>query len=143
MKAYMRRIGGLTLAARADSNHWVTLDSSLENGGQGAGSSPMELILMGLGGCMSMDVLSILAKKRVLLEDYEVRLEAERAGEHPRIFTRINIKFTLYGEGIPPEAVARAIQLSEEKYCSASAMLVKSAAITSEFEILPASDRPR
>lgn len=99
------------------------------------GARPMELLLLGLGGCTTMDVLSILEKKRVHVDDYECFLEAERADEHPRVFTQIRIKFIFYGEAIPPEAVERAIALSEEKYCSASAMLRKSAEVKVEYEI--------
>jgi putative redox protein len=95
----------------------------------------LELILMGLGGCTSMDVLSILQKKRVHLDDYEVQLEAERAQDHPKVFTVIKLRFVFYGKNIPKEAVKRAIELSETKYCSASAMLSKTAKMVVEYEI--------
>ncbi len=135
MKAAIKRIAGMTLAGMADSNHWITMDADQAVGGRDGGARPMELLLLGLGGCTSMDVLSILEKKRVHVDDYECFLEAERADEHPRVFTQIRIKFIFYGEVIPPEAVERAIALSEEKYCSASAMLRKSAEVKVEYEI--------
>ena len=129
MKAVVKRVQGMTLAARADSNHWLIMDAAESVGGTDAGSRPVELILMGLAGCTSMDVLSILQKKRITLDDYEVLVEAERAEEHPKVFTRIALKFVFYGNNIPEEAVKRAIELSETKYCSVSAMLSKTAAI--------------
>ena len=137
MKAYIKRISVMGLAGKADSNHWVCMDADPSAGGENAGARPLELLLLGLGGCTSMDVLAILAKKRVHLDDYECHLEAERAEEHPKVFTRIRIRFVFYGDAIPAEAVERAIQLSEEKYCSASAMLRKSAQVTVEYEIKP------
>jgi putative redox protein len=135
MKAVVKRIQGMTLAAKADSNHWLTMDAAESIGGMDAGSRPVELILMGLGGCTSMDVLSILQKKRITLDDYEVHVEAERAEDHPKVFTHIKIKFIFYGKDISEEAVKRAIELSETKYCSVSAMLSKSVPITVEYEI--------
>jgi len=136
MKAMIKRIEGLSLAARADSGHWVAMDSSAESGGAGAAAAPMEMVLMALGGCTSMDVLSILEKKRVVLDDYKLQVEAERASEHPKVFTSIRLKFFFYGHNIAKEAVERAIALSEEKYCSVSAMLKKSAEIKIEYEII-------
>jgi putative redox protein len=135
MKAVVKRIQGMALAAKADSNHWLTMDAAETNGGMDAGSRPVELILMGLGGCTSMDVLSILQKKRVTLDDYEVLIEADRAEDHPKVFNQIKLKFIFYGKNIPEEAVKRAIELSETKYCSVSAMLSKTATITVEYEI--------
>ncbi|HNY91494.1 MAG TPA: OsmC family protein [bacterium] len=137
MKASVKRIAGMSLAGKADSNHWVTMDADPAVGGQDGGARPLELLLLGLGGCTSMDVLSILEKKRIHLDDYECLLEADRADEHPKVFTRIRIKFVFYGDAIPAEAVERAIALSEEKYCSASAMLRKSAEVQVEYEIRP------
>ena len=90
---------------------------------------------MGLGGCTSMDVISILQKKRIKLDGYECILEATRAEEHPKVFTEITVKFIFYGSNIPREAVERAIELSKSRYCSVAAMLSKSAAIRFEYEI--------
>lgn len=135
MKAYLKQIDGLALAARADSGHWVTMDGPEELGGHNSGPRPMELGLIALGGCTAMDVISILKKKRAPVEDFAMELEAERADEHPKVFTRIRIKYIIYGKGIRPQDVERAIELSETKYCSMSAMLGKTAEITTEYEI--------
>lgn len=135
MKATVKRVQDLALAAKAESNHWVMMDAGENTGGADAGARPLELVLMGLGGCTSMDVLTILQKKRIELDDFEVQLEADRAEEHPRVFTNIRIKFIFYGKNIPAEAVQRAIELSETKYCSVSAMLSKTAKISIDYEI--------
>jgi putative redox protein len=135
MKAMIKRLDGLSLAGKGDSNHWLNIDASKDVGGEDAASRPLELVLLGLGGCTSLDVLSILKKKRIHLDDYECFVEAERAEEHPKVFTKILIKFVFYGEHIPKEAVERAIELSEKTYCSVTAMLRKSAEITIEYEI--------
>lgn len=136
MKAIIKSIHGLSLVGKADSGHWVPMDTSSATGGNGAASSPMELVLLALGGCTSLDVLSILAKKRVVLDDYEVHLQAERAEDHPKVFTAIVIKFIFYGKNIPKEAVERAIELSDTKYCSVSAMLKAATKISVEYEII-------
>ncbi len=138
MKATVTRIDGLSLAGKGDSGHWLTMDAAGDAGGHDAAARPLELLLMGLGGCTSMDVLSILKKKRIHVDHYECHVEAERAGEHPKVFTRIHIKYIFYGDHIPREAVERAIELSETTYCSASAMFRKSAEINSDYEIRPA-----
>lgn len=135
MKAVVQRVQGLSLAGKADSNHWVMMDADQAVGGSDAGARPLELVLLGLGGCTSMDVLTILQKKRIPLDDYEVILEAQRAEDHPKVFTHISIKFLFYGKNLPEEAIRRAIELSESKYCSVSAMLSKAATISITYEI--------
>ena len=105
-------------------------------------SRPMEVLLMALGGCTAMDVISILEKKRAVVEDFEIDVEAERADAHPRVFTKIHVRYVIVGAGVDPKDVERAIELSEQKYCSVSAMLRASAEVTSSFEIRePPSDR--
>ena len=135
MKVVLKQVEGITLAGLSDSGHWVMVDGPESLGGSAAGPRPMELILLGLGGCTSMDVISILQKKRVALNGYECHIEAECATEHPKVYTHITLKFIFYGEDIPPAAVERAIELSETKYCSVTAMLSKTAEIRSEYEI--------
>jgi len=135
MNAHIKWIDGMALAGKAATNHWVMMDGPENLEGFDAASRPLELVLIGLGGCTGMDVLSILKKKRVPLTDFEMKLEAEQAGDYPKVFTKIMIKFILYGKGINPQDVERAIELSETKYCSASAMLRKTAHITTEYEI--------
>lgn len=144
MRVEIKRSQGLTLTATADSRHPVIMDAAGPAGGNDEGSRPIELVLMGLGGCTAMDVLTILKKKRIVLDDFEMHLTAERNEEHPKVFTDIRIQFVFYGEAIPREAVEKAIELSETKYCSVSAMLKKTARITTEFEIRgPKAERAR
>jgi putative redox protein len=135
MEATIKQVQGLTLTAKADSGHWIVMDGPEQFGGSDAASKPLELFLIGLGGCTSMDILSILQKKRVDLTDYECTLLAERAKEHPKVFTHVTMKFVFYGKDISKSAVERAIEMSKEKYCSASAMLKESVPIKVEYEI--------
>ncbi|NOZ56056.1 MAG: OsmC family protein [Calditrichaeota bacterium] len=135
MKAYIKQIKGLALAAKSDSEHWITMDGPYDLNGQNAGPRPMEVFLMSLGACTAMDVLSILKKMRQPVEDFEMEIDADRAPEHPKVFTRVNIKYIIYGRGIKPENVERAIELSQVRYCSASEMVRKTAEITTSFEI--------
>jgi len=138
MKANVRRFGSIGLLGMADSGHWVPMDTSPKVGGDAGATGPLELVLIGLGGCTSMDVLSILSKKRVKLDDFEVELEAERAEEHPKTLQNIKVHFIFYGEGIKAKDVARAIELSEEKYCAVAAMLRDHTPIITSYEIRPA-----
>ena len=135
MKAVVKQVDGLALAGRADSNHWVMLDGTQSFGGAEAASKPMELVLIALGGCTSMDVLSILKKMQQDVRDYRIELEAEKATEHPSVFTKIHLNYILYGKKIQADSVSKAIELSMTKYCSVSAMLKKSVDITWGFEI--------
>ena len=134
--AYLKQIKGITFAAKSDSNHWVTMDGSPEFGGSNAGSSPKELVLMGLAGCTSSDVINILNKKRVNLSDYEVNIKAEVSDEHPKVFTSINLEYVFYGKNINEKDVERAIELSQTKYCAVTQMLIKSVNITHTYKII-------
>lgn len=136
MEATVRQVDGITMVGKADSGVWVTMDGPAEFGGSEAGVRPLELFLLGLGGCTGMDVISILAKKRAPLDDLEVHIEADKAGEHPKVFTEIRIKYVFYGKGLNPKHVEEAISLSQDKYCSASAMLKKACEIKHEYEIV-------
>ena len=131
--------GAMRFEGTASSGHTLILDSAPEHGGQNAGFRPMELLLVGLAGCTAMDVISILNKKRAEVTGFEVNVRGERAETHPRVYTRIHVEYVVRGPEIPPQAVERAIQLSEEKYCSASAMLGEVAEITSSYRIEPTS----
>ncbi len=135
MKVEIRQVKGITMVGKGDSGHWVSMDGPEAFEGSNAGVRPLELFLMGLGGCTSMDVVSILQKKRIKIDNYECILEAERAEEHPKVFTKVKINFIFYGEDIDEKDVERAIELSENKYCSASAMLKKSVPIIVDYEI--------
>lgn len=141
METKIKWLGDLSLAGLSGTGHWVPMDAKATYGGNGGGASPMELILLGLGGCTSMDILSILKKKRVDLHDYAVEISAENADEHPKVYTKINIHFKFHGNGIRENDVQRAIELSETKYCSVSAMLKKTAEIITSFEILEPEKR--
>lgn len=128
---------------QSGSGHGVVM-SSLDADGRSLGPTPMEMVLIGLGGCTSYDVVDILAKSRQRITGCIAELDAERAAEVPRVFTRIHVHFIVSGRTLDPAKVARAVSLSAEKYCSATLMLSKTAEITHDFEILEAeADRGR
>ncbi|MCD6291750.1 MAG: OsmC family protein [Anaerolineae bacterium] len=127
--------GDMEFEGTASSGHVVTLDGATEHGGHDAGFRPMELLLVGLAGCTAMDVISILRKKRQDVTGFEVSVRGERAERHPRVYTEIHVEYVIRGNDIAPQAVERAIQLSEKKYCPATAMLSKTVRITSSFRI--------
>jgi putative redox protein len=135
MKAILKQVEGLSLVGKSDSNHWVAMDSIKTFGGAEAATKPMELVLLGLGGCTSMDVLSILKKMREDIRDYDLEMDADRAEGHPAVFTKIHLHYIFYGKNINKDNVDKAIDLSMNKYCSASAMLKKSVDMTWDFEI--------
>ena len=136
MKAIIKQIKGCSFVGKADSNHWVAIDTSKETCGLDAASTPMELLLLSLGSCSAADVVSILEKKRVSLKAFEVNLDAERAESYPKVLTKINLEYVFYGQDIKSEHVERAIYLSQEKYCSVFAMLKNSVKITSSYKII-------
>ncbi len=137
MKAVVRRIGGTALAGKAESGHWVPMDTAPEGGGFGAAASPLELVLLGLGGCTSMDVLLILQKKRIKLDDFEIELDADRAATYPKAFTHILMTYHFYGEDLNRSDLEAAVELSQEKYCSVAAMLRAAAPIEFRIETHP------
>ena len=134
MKVYLKQIDKHSLVAKGESNHWVTIDDKPDSG-YGAGSSPMELMLMSIAACTAMDVISILKKRRANLSNLDIEVDGDRRDEHPRIYTEIHIKYILTGRDLKVKDVERAISLSEEKYCSAIAMVKNSANISSEYQI--------
>ncbi len=131
----VRKVHGMTLVARGKSNHWVVMDGPEKFDGAEAGSRPMEMILMGLAGCTGMDVISLLKKMKVQYQDFRIMVEAEQSQEHPKIYTDIMMHYHIYGDGIPLEKVEKAITLSQDKYCSVSAMLKQAASISYEIHI--------
>ncbi len=135
MKARIKLVEGMTFVAESGSGHAVVFDAAPDVGGRDLGPRPMELVLMGTGGCSAIDVVHILRKSRQPVVDCEVQLEAERAPEDPKVFTRIDMRFIVTGRGLNPAQVERAVKLSKEKYCSASIMLAKTAEITTQIEI--------
>jgi len=138
MKAKVKWLGEVGFAGESDSGHTVLMDGAPEHGGQDRGARPMELVLIGTGGCSAFDVVHILRKARQDIRDCVLTLDAERAAVEPKVFTRIHMHFTVTGKGLNPAQVERAIELSAEKYCSASIMLAKTARITHDFEIVDA-----
>ena len=137
--AVVRRVDGITFIGRADTNHWVAMDGPEDFGGRNAATRPKELVLLALGGCTGSDVAAILQKKRVPVESLEMRLTAEQTDEHPQVFTKIHVEVVVSGDDIRAADVARAIELSETKYCSVGAMLRAAVAITYSYRIEPAS----
>lgn len=134
-----RLLDGMQFAALAGSGHTVVLDAAEHAGGQGAGFVPMEMLLVGLAGCTGMDVISVLRKKRQDVTGYEVQVHGERAEDHPMVFTDITVEHIVTGHNVSPEAVARAIELSETKYCGAGAMLGKTAKLRHTFRVVEAT----
>ncbi|MGI5836590.1 MAG: OsmC family protein [Chloroflexota bacterium] len=120
----------------AESGHKVIIDGPQEAGGENAGFRPMELMLLGLGGCMSYDVNMILKRMRQKVTAYRMNIEAERADEPPRVYTQVKMEHLISGENLNPDAVQRAIDLAESTYCSGSAMFAKTAKIINTFKIL-------
>ena len=139
MKATIKWLDGVSFVGESDSGHAVVLDGPPDAGGRNIGMRPMEMVLVGMGGCTAFDVVSILQKARQPVTDCRVELVAERADEIPKVFTRIHVHFVVSGHGLKEAQVERAVKLSAEKYCSASIMLGKTAAITHDFEIIDAS----
>ena len=126
----------MSFLAETGSNHVVAMDGAPEAGGRNLAPRPMEMLLAGTGGCTAFDVVTILKKGRHTVTSCEVSLQAERAETEPKVFTRIHFHFKVGGKNLKPEAVARAIELSKSKYCSASIMLGKTAVITHDFELV-------
>lgn len=136
MKARIKWLEGASFVAESGSGHAVVIDGPPDAGGRNLGPRPMEMVLMGTGSCTAFDVVHILRKGRHQISDCVVDIDAERADKDPKVFTRIHFHFVVNGRNLKPEAVERAIQLSAEKYCSASIMLAKTAVITHDFEIV-------
>lgn len=135
-------VTGMRFDAESGSGHHVTLDAAEKGGGENLGFRPMELLLVGLAGCTGMDVISILRKKRQDVTGYEVQVRGVRAEEHPMVFVEITVEHIVSGHHIQPEAVARAIELSEERYCGAGAMLGKVAHLTHIYRVIEAERAP-
>ena len=139
MKASVKWIDNVRFVGRSESGHEIVMDGAPEGGGRNAGMRPMETVLIGTGGCTAYDVVHILRRSRAPVTDCVVEIDAERAAEDPKVFTRIHFHFIVTGTALKAQQVERAVHLSAEKYCSASIMLGKTAAITHDFEIVDAS----
>ncbi len=127
--------GKMVFEANTESGHSVLMDAKPQVGGEDRGPRPMELLMVSLGGCTGMDVVSILKKMKVDLESMTVNIDSEQAPEHPKIFTKINIEYNFTGKNIKEENVKKAVELSRDKYCSAAAMLKEKAAISYRWNI--------
>lgn len=130
--------GKMTFIGEASTGNTLTMDAGADNGGLGLGHSPMDLLLMGTGGCASIDVVMILKKGRHDITDCVVQVSGKRADEMPRLYTDIHLHFVVTGKGLKEKAVARAVELSMDTYCSASATLAKAATLTYDWEVIDA-----
>ena len=135
MKSRVKWLDNMSFVGESASGHSVVMDGPAEFGGRNLGIRPMEMLILGLGGCSSFDVMLILKKSRQKVEHCEVELDYDRAEQDPKVFTRIHMHFIVSGRNVDAKRVAKAIELSAEKYCSASIMLAKTATITHDFEI--------
>jgi putative redox protein len=135
MKVRIKWIEDVAFVGESESGHAMVMDGAPEGGGRNLGPRPMETVLIGTGGCTAYDVIHILRKSRAPVSDCVVEIEAERAPEDPKVFTKIHFHFVVTGKALKPQVVERAVQLSAEKYCSASIMLGKTATISHDFEI--------
>jgi putative redox protein len=138
MQATVRWAGpdGMAFLAETGSGHLIAMDGAADGGGRNLAPRPMEMVLAGAGGCTAYDVVLILKRGRHDVSGCEVRLEAERAATDPKVFTRIALSFVVRGKGLPREVVERAVRLSHEKYCSATAMLGRTAEIVTRVEVI-------
>ncbi|MDH3376959.1 MAG: OsmC family protein [Gammaproteobacteria bacterium] len=139
MKATVKWIDNVMFVGESGSGHGVVMDGSPEHGGRNMGIRPMELVLIGLGGCSSFDVVTILKKARQNVVDCRAELEAQRSSSIPAVFTTIHVRFVVTGKALKESAVERAVRLSTEKYCSATRMLMDGGVdVTHSYEILDA-----
>ena len=138
MKARVKWLDNMSFVGESGSGHSVVMDGPPEAGGRDLGVRPMEMLLLGVGGCSSFDVVSILKKSRQAISDCEVAITAERADSEPKVFTKIHLHFLVTGTDLSEKRVETAVSLSAEKYCSASIMLAKTADVTHSFEIASA-----
>jgi len=136
MKARIKWIEGVSFAGQSESGHTVVMDGPPDSGGKNLGVRPMEMMLIGMGGCTAFDVVHILRKSRQPITDCVAEIDATRADTDPKVFTKIHVHFIVSGKGLDPKRVDQAIKLSAEKYCSASIMLGKVAEVTHDFEII-------
>jgi putative redox protein len=136
MKARVKWVEGVSFVGETGSGHAVVLDGAPEHGGRNLGPRPMELVLTGTAGCTAFDIVHILRKARQAISDCVVEVEAQRAAEDPKVFTALHFVYRITGHSLDRKQVERAVKLSKEKYCSASIMLAKTAAITYDIELV-------
>lgn len=136
MECTVRWIDGMSFVAETGSGHMVAMDGAPEGGGRNLAPRPMEMVLLGAGGCTAFDVVLILKRGRHHVRGCEVKLIAERAAQDPKVFTHVRLHFTVRGHNLKRDAVERAVKLSHEKYCSASVMLEKTARLEYSIEVI-------
>jgi putative redox protein len=136
MKARVQWLDGRAFVGESGSGHAVVMDGAPESGGRNIGVRPREMLLLGLGGCTAFDIVMILERMREKVTGLDIALEAERAGEDPKVFTHVKLIYKVTGRNLKPANVERAVNLSAEKYCSATAMFEKTAKIEHSFEII-------
>ena len=134
--ALVKQVKGMTFVGKTDSNHWITMDGPEKFGGSDAGIRPKELLMLSLGGCTGSDVTSILNKKKIKLDGFEINITSESADEHPQVFTKMHLEYVFYGKNVSVKDVERAIELSLTKYCSVTAMLQKAMPIEHSYRIV-------
>ena len=142
MKARVQWLDGRAFVGETGSGHAVVMDGSPESGGRNIGIRPMEMMLLGLGGCTAFDIVMILERMREKVTALDIALEGERASEDPKVYTRVKLVYKVTGRKLKPANVERAVNLSAEKYCSATAMFAKSAVIEHSFEIIEDGEEP-
>ncbi len=136
MNVRVKWLDHMSFVGESGSGHSVVMDGAPEDGGRNLGVRPMEMVLLGLGGCATFDVVLILKRARQQVEDCQVLIEAERAGDIPKVFTKINLIFQVKGKNLSEKQVAKAVNMSADKYCSVSKMLEHTAEITHSYEII-------
>ena len=141
LESEVELVGGMAFRARSGSGYDVLLDASREAGGAGSGMRPIELVLLGLGGCTGMDVIGILRKMRQEVTDYRIRVRGVRRSEHPMVFTAISVEHVVTGRNLHPDAVRRAVELSARRYCSVSAMLEAAVPIGITYRVVDVATR--
>lgn len=137
MEADVVHIKGLTFTGKSNTNHWVMMDTTEDIGGHAGGTRPLELVLLALGGCTGMDVVSILKKMQQQYDSFELKLDGEVSQEHPKVFRKIHIEYVFGSREMDEEKVKKAIDLSMDRYCPVTAMLRNSVEITHEYRIVP------
>jgi putative redox protein len=136
MKARVKWLDNMSFVGETGSGHSVVMDGAPESGGRNLAARPMEMVLIGMGGCTAFDVVMILKKARQPIEDCIVEISAERADEIPKVFTKIHVHYTVKGKGLSEKQVEKAVNLTAEKYCSVSIMLAQTADVTHDFQII-------
>ena len=140
MSTEILQVRGLTFVGRSNSGHWIPMDGPADFNGSDSAVRPKELLLIGLGGCTGADVASILNKMREKISNFKIDIDAEVAEEHPKVYTKIHLTYKFWGNDLKEENIKKAINLSQDRYCSVSAMLKKAVEITHSYEINPASE---